>query len=728
MNNLKLITILSAVACLAGVRVAEAQTPANMTIVSGNGQAICFCQHVFTPPFSALQVLVTDAAGNPLPNVTVTWNLDTAFSSAGLSSSTSTTDATGIAFTNLLAGSSLFNTGFGQAPVQYQVTATASGGSNPSATFTETQAFLDSGVGNIVTQNINLPVAGETISGKSGASGYTLNGQQRSNFQIKVFSATAVLPGVSVRLVSNQTSPSISCASGPGADPGSVLTDSTGVATCTPIFSGSGSGSFYFVIGGVAPTDPTVLTGLFQYPAPPLAIKLTVQPGVPTTLTLTSGNNQSANAGQIIGQPLVVTVSGSSGPLAGQTVNWTVSPSGSAALSNATSTTDVNGQARTTVTLASGAAGVVTVTARVANSSIAAQNFTLTAVPLVSVTGVSIVSGNNQSVLANSNFTSPIVVQVNGSNGPLANVPVSFTVTSGTATVSQSSVNTGSNGQASVNVTAGNTVGNITVVATANGFSQTFNLAISPPGPNLTSGTFVNAADQQRNSLSPCSLATIIAAGIAPSIQGVSPAPIVGPLPALLGTDTLTISGTAAPILSVANQNGQQQLTFQVPCSIQPGSNPITVAVGAGSATSTVNILPASPGIFQTVMSDGVTRAVLVRPDGSFVSLSNPARRGEHIIAYVTGLGPTTPSVNTNSLPIPGQTSNVNYNVIVGVNNAGVPLDYARLSEDLVGVYVVSFQIPTDAPVSNNVVFSVGVAPQGSGTVYYSAGSSIPIA
>ena len=37
--------------------------------------------------------------------------------------------------------------------------------------------------------------------------------------------------------------------------------------------------------------------------------------------------------------------------------------------------------------------------------------------------------------------------------------------------------------------------------------------------------------------------------------------------------------------------------------------------------------LAASPGIFETVMSDGVRRAVVIRPDGSFVSPQNPARR-----------------------------------------------------------------------------------------------------
>jgi hypothetical protein len=65
--------------------------------------------------------------------------------------------------------------------------------------------------------------------------------------------------------------------------------------------------------------------------------------------------------------------------------------------------------------------------------------------------------------------------------------------------------------------------------------------------------------------------------------------------------------------------------------------------------------------------------------------------------------------------------------VIVGVNNAGTLVTSAQLSPDRQGVFMVSFQIPTNAPLDNNVVFSVAVIPAGSGTAYYSAGTVIPI-
>jgi len=149
------------------------------------------------------------------------------------------------------------------------------------------------------------------------------------------------------------------------------------------------------------------------------------------------------------------------------------------------------------------------------------------------------------------------------------------------------------------------------------------------------------------------------------------------------------------------------------------------VTVGAGATPVNVPVAAASPGIFQTQMSDGVLRALLVRPDGSYVSLQNPARRGETEIAFVTGLGATSPPVGTGALPVPGTTATVQGAVVPGMTGQAVPLVYARLSEDLPGVYLVAFQIPATMNTGNNVTLSVGI--QVSGTTTYSGLSTIPV-
>jgi len=292
-------------------------------------------------------------------------------------------------------------------------------------------------------------------------------------------------------------------------------------------------------------------------------------------------------------------------------------------------------------------------------------------------------------------------------------------------------VNTGSNGQAQVTVQAGGTAGNITVTATAAGVSaQSFSLVVSPPGPSLTAASFMNAADFQRGSISPCSLATIVAPGVAPGLQGMVAGSLFGPLPYQVANDTLTVGGSSAPIFSVGlnTATNQQQLTFQVPCDVTPGSSvAVVVNVGAGSATINVPVQAASPGIFQTVMTDGVSRAVLVRPDGSFVSLQNPARRGENLVAFLTGLGPASTPVGTNSVASPGAVVSPKGTVVVGMAGRGIPLISAQLSDELLGVWMVTFTVPADVNTGNNLTFSVSVVPAGSGSPISSGTTTIPV-
>ena len=63
--------------------------------------------------------------------------------------------------------------------------------------------------------------------------------------------------------------------------------------------------------------------------------------------------------------------------------------------------------------------------------------------------------------------------------------------------------------------------------------------------------------------------------------------------------------------------------------------------------------------------------------------------------------------------------------VIVGINNAGVPLHSVTYAQDLIGVWEVQFDIPSDSPTGSNVIFSLGI-PSGGGYAY-TQGSQIPI-
>jgi uncharacterized protein (TIGR03437 family) len=164
-------------------------------------------------------------------------------------------------------------------------------------------------------------------------------------------------------------------------------------------------------------------------------------------------------------------------------------------------------------------------------------------------------------------------------------------------------------------------------------------------------------------------------------------------------------------------------------------SVPVTVNVGAGSATVNVPVLAVAPGIFQVPYSDGAVRAVGLRSDGSFVSLNlyNPARRGEIVRVYVTGLGPTVPHVGTGQVDNPGADligadALATGAVIVGISGSGgVTVTSARIAANMIGVFEVAFIVPAGAPQGNDIAISVGVVPVGASNAINSVTSKIPI-
>ena len=110
-------------------------------------------------------------------------------------------------------------------------------------------------------------------------------------------------------------------------------------------------------------------------------------------------------------------------------------------------------------------------------------------------------------------------------------------------------------------------------------------------------------------------------------------------------------------------------------------------------------------------MSDGVKRALAARPDGSFVSLENPAQPGEIVRVYVTGMGPVAPAIASNSMPLPGTESLVLGAVSAKINDAPVHVLQSRLAPNLIGVYEVAVQIDANSVRGNNVTLCITVNP-----------------
>jgi uncharacterized protein (TIGR03437 family) len=498
-----------------------------------------------------------------------------------------------------------------------------------------------------------------------------------------------------------------------------TTTDNNGTVTATGNFSGVAAGNVTITVA--LASNPSISATFTELAVVPVA-----------SMTKISGDVQTAKVTNSFALPLVVQLNGGGGPLANYPVRFSVS--GPAVLSSATAVTNSSGQAQITVTAGS-TTGTVTVTASVGTLS---QAFTLTVAPAgPTPNGMTKVSGDGQGAVINTNFASPLVVQVNSTSGPVSNYTVQFSTSSSLIALSAASAVTNSAGQAQVTVTAGSVTGVATVTASIAGYSVSFNLTVSPPGPVITAASFANAASGQAGFISPCGLATITAAGLAPNgASSLFPAPVFGPLPTTVNGISVDFNNYYAPIISETLVSGQPQLLVQVPCEVAPAASvPVTVNVGAGSSTVNVPVQAVAPGIFQTTYSDGVVRAVALRSDGSFVSLNpyNPARRGEIVRVYVTGLGPTIPNVGTGQVDNPGadllgEDAVATGQVSVGISQVGgATVTSARLGANMIGVFEVAFIIPANAPQGNNVAISVGVVPSGTSTAVNSLNSQLPI-
>jgi uncharacterized protein (TIGR03437 family) len=705
-------------------------TAARVNIISGNGQLVCpGCSFGNSRTFYPLVVKVTDASGNPIAGKTVNWTVTSSLGPAPFVPDFTITDNNGLSIATLnQAGGQI---GSAQFPIlKATIVATVDG---QIATFNETQALVDINGTRQVSVGLLEPVEGQVFSGPAGST-------STSPVRVRVDASSAGIPNVSVRFLNPDPAnqPSASCATSPGADPGSVLTDESGFATCYPVFgSVVGKAPVSVIVGGLDPLqfDQTIS----PVPVPPEGIayaqfsriQLNVSAVTPGRITKVSGDNQSVNPGQS-SEALVALVQDGSGVvnIANIPVQWTVSPIGAASLSSSTSTTNDQGRAQTTVIVSPNAVGQITVKGALtgANSAVS-TTFTLSV--NIQISSLAKVSGDTQTAPANQNFTNPLVVQVIGSNGqPVVGQPVSFVVSGGSAVLSSSSANTDGNGRAQVTVRAGATAGTVTVSAAVGTISQNFTLTVIPPGPSLSSNSFFSVGGTSRiSALAPCSLVTVVAAGLAPNIQNlVLNSNGFGPWATTVGSDSVSVNNVFAPIASVGSVNGLEQITFQVPCDIAAASSvPVTISVGGGTGTVNMPVLRANPGILETLMSDGTRRAVVVRPDGTFVSLQNPARRGEVVRVFVTGLGATTPAVGTGSLPVPGADALVAGTVIVGVNNGGTRVVTSRLSPNLIGIAEVAFEVPSNAPTGNDVVLSVAVDVAGDPPTKFSNGSKLPI-
>ena len=216
----------------------------------------------------------------------------------------------------------------------------------------------------------------------------------------------------------------------------------------------------------------------------------------------------------------------------------------------------------------------------------------------------------------------------------------------------------------------------------------------SQPAAATNAGSF-----SVSTALSPGGLFTIFGRNLARQWIEASYVPCPGSgetncLPKQLGGATLKIGGIEAPLRFVSPFQINAQAPFELPIGQEVSINIVLDGVESGPLQATVNA--AGPGLFTTSQDGKRTGVFQHNADFSPVTESNPARPGETIIIYGTGLGAVSPTVQSGfgvpTIPLFQATSSVS----VQIGGKDSKPSFAGLTSGFVGLYQINAPIPPD--------------------------------
>ena len=215
--------------------------------------------------------------------------------------------------------------------------------------------------------------------------------------------------------------------------------------------------------------------------------------------------------------------------------------------------------------------------------------------------------------------------------------------------------------------------------------------------PSLGANSTVNAASLAQGAIAPGTIISISGANFAVSPLSASSLP----LPTILGNTSVTFNGVPAPLFSVSASQIYAQAPFNLPDGVAAS---IQVSQGnALSAAQTVNVAAASPGIFIVDQASSAA-AVLHAADYSLVTSSSPARPGEYLLIYCTGLGAVETSVASGAMAPSVPPDSTVQPPTVSIANLSANVTFAGLAPGFVGLYQINVQAPAGLPTGNQPV------------------------
>jgi len=220
------------------------------------------------------------------------------------------------------------------------------------------------------------------------------------------------------------------------------------------------------------------------------------------------------------------------------------------------------------------------------------------------------------------------------------------------------------------------------------------------PVPYIAPGGIMNSAAQTGSkAVAPGSVVAIYGINLS-SDNLTSPS---ARLATTLDNVTVRAGGQTVPLFFVS----PGQINIQLPSNLSIGEHFLTVHIdGKPDATAAFTVTRNAPGLYGTV-ANAETFAVAAHQDGSSISVSSPARRGETVSLFGTGFGSYNPEPQDGIAVSAATKYPLADSAKIVVGEQQIEPVWAGAAAGKVGVAVVQLKIDESIPHASNVALKV---------------------
>jgi uncharacterized protein (TIGR03437 family) len=216
--------------------------------------------------------------------------------------------------------------------------------------------------------------------------------------------------------------------------------------------------------------------------------------------------------------------------------------------------------------------------------------------------------------------------------------------------------------------------------------------------------------------LAPGAIAAVMGSRFAYAEQVASRFPIATQMNAI----TVRVNGTAVPLLYV----GPDQINFHLPYTLTPGPLNITVTnvTSESAVVQTTGLVAVAPAIFAMNARGEGQGAVLIANTGLLAApalerIARPARRGEIVEIYATGLGRVDALIAPGAAAPSARLANTVETPVVTIGGARADVSFSGLTPGAIGLYQVNARIAEQSATGGAIPVSIQIGDRASNTV-----------